>query len=233
MNGEILGNTQDLAQRLIAKTYQKVTIGLIITGLVMAFMATFMRNFIMSMGLGTSLIFLVIMLALMFMLSRSISNENSSPSTANAIYYTMTVLFGVSVSPLLVIYNINTIGLAMLATAVMFGGLTYYANHTKKDYIPMSIYLFWGLLAAIVLSVVAVFIRVPGFYLLIDVIMLVIFAFYIIVDTQSVKRFANQVSSEAQLEKFSTLGALNIYLDVLNLFEILVELIGMGQNNNN
>ncbi|USS85258.1 Bax inhibitor-1 family protein [Fructilactobacillus myrtifloralis] len=233
MNGEILGNTQDLAQRLIAKTYQKVTIGLIITGLVMAFMATFMRGFIMSMGLGTSLIFLVIMIGLMFMLSRSVSNENSSPSTANAIYYALTVLFGVSTSPLLVYYNMNTVGLAMLATALMFGGLTYYANHTKKNYIPMGIYLFWALLAAVVLSIVAIFIRIPGFYLLIDVVLLVIFSFYIIVDTQSVKQYANQVTSESQLEKYSTIGALNIYIDVLNLFEILVELFGAGQSNNN
>ncbi|USS93843.1 Bax inhibitor-1 family protein [Fructilactobacillus ixorae] len=233
MNGEILGNTQDLAQRLIAKTYQKVTIGLIITGLVMAFMATFMRGFIMSMGLGTSLIFLVIMIGLMFMLSRSVSNENSSPSTANGIYYALTVLFGVSTSPLLVYYNMNTVGLAMLATALMFGGLTYYANHTKKNYIPMGIYLFWALLAAVVLSIVAIFIRIPGFYLLLDVVLLVIFSFYIIVDTQSVKQYANQVTSESQLEKYSTIGALNIYIDVLNLFEILVELFGAGQSNNN
>ncbi|ANZ58255.1 hypothetical protein BGL34_00950 [Fructilactobacillus lindneri] len=231
MNGEIYGNTEDMAQRLVAKTYQKVAIGLLITGIVMAFMSTFMTKFVMSMGIGTSLLILVVALGLMFALGHSVNDESTSASTTNTIYYLMTILFGVSLSPVLIYYDVRTIGLAFLGTALMFGGLTLYANKTKRNFLGMGVYLFWALLAAIVLSLVAMLLRIPTLYIIIDVVMLVIFSFYIIWDTQSVKQYASSVTSESQLQKFSAMSALSIYLDILNIFEILLELIGMSSNN--
>ncbi|WP_429970988.1 Bax inhibitor-1/YccA family protein [Fructilactobacillus sp. Tb1] len=232
MNGEIYGNTAEMANRLVAKTYQKVCAGLAITGVIMTLMAVFMTKWVMSMGMGTSLIILVVALGLMFALSRSVSDENTSASTTNTIYYLMTILFGVSLSPVLIYYNARTVGLAMLGTAIMFAGLTFYANNTKRDFIGFGAYLMWGLLAAIILSVVSMFLHIPGLYILMDLVMLVIFAVFIIYDTQSVKRFADSVDSEEQLQKYSTMGALSIYLDILNIFQILLELIGMGDNKN-
>ncbi|GAA3179320.1 Bax inhibitor-1/YccA family protein [Fructilactobacillus sanfranciscensis] len=230
MNGEIYGNTAEIANRLVAKTYQKVCTGLAITGVIMTLMAVFMTKWVMSMGITTSLLILVVALGLMFALSRSVTNDNTSASTTNTIYYLMTILFGVSLSPVLIYYDVKTIGLAMLGTAVMFGGLTFYANTTKRDFIGFGAYLTWGLLAAIVLSLVSMIFHIALLYVLVDVVMLVIFAVFIIFDTQSVKRFADSVQSEEQLQKYSTIGALSIYLDILNIFQILLELIGMGDN---
>lgn len=62
--------------------------------------------------------------------------------------------------------------------------------------------------------------------------MLVIFAVFIVMDTQSVRKYAEYVDSETKLQKFSTIGALNIYLDILNIFQILVQLLGMSNDNN-
>ena len=230
MNGEIYGNTAEIANRLVAKTYQKVCTGLAITGVIMTLMAVFMTKWVMSMGITTSLLILVVALGLMFALSRSVTNDNTSASTTNTIYYLMTILFGVSLSPVLIYYDVKTIRLAMLGTAVMFGGLTFYANTTKRDFIGFGAYLTWGLLAAIVLSLVSMIFHIALLYILVDVVMLVIFAVFIIFDTQSVKRFADSVQSEEQLQKYSTIGALSIYLDILNIFQILLELIGMGDN---
>ncbi|EKK20694.1 membrane protein, putative [Fructilactobacillus florum 8D] len=232
MNGEMFGNTAELAQRLVAKTYQKVCGGLVVTGIVMLLMSTFMRSFVTSMGLGSSLLILLVALGLMLALGHSVNDEKTSASTTNTIYYLMTVLFGVSLSPILIYYRMDTIGLAFLGTAVMFGGLTFYANRTTKDYLRFSSYLTWGLLAAIVLSVVAVLLRIPTLYIIIDVVMLVIFAVFIVMDTQSVRKYAEYVDSETKLQKFSTIGALNIYLDILNIFQILVQLLGMSNDNN-
>ncbi|WP_413627233.1 Bax inhibitor-1/YccA family protein [Fructilactobacillus vespulae] len=232
MNGEIYGNTEELGNRLIAKTYQKVGVGLAITGVIMTLMATFMTNWVMSMGMGTSLLILVVSLGLMFALSRSVNDDKTSASTTNTIYYLMTILFGVSLSPILIYYRIGTIGMAMLGTAVMFGGLTFYANRTSKSYLGMGSYLMWGLIAAIVLSIVSVIFRIPGLYIIINIVMLVIFSFFIIFDTQSVRQYANYVDSEEKLQKYSTMGALGIYLDILNLFQILLQLFGMGDDRN-
>lgn len=232
MNGEIYGNTAEMANRLVAKTYQKVCTGLAITGVIMTLMAVFMTKWVMSMGIGTSLLILVVALGLMFALSRSVNDDNTSASTTNTIYYLMTILFGVSLSPVLIYYNVSTVGLAMLGTAVMFGGLTFYANHTNRDFIGFGAYLTWGLLAAIVLSLVSMLLHIAFLYIVMDVVMLLILSVFIIFDTQSVKRFASSVDNEEQLQKYSTMGALSIYLDILNIFQILLELIGMGDNKN-
>jgi len=134
-------------------------------------------------------------------------------------YLIFTLLTGITLVPILA----HMIGIgasaaivqALIATATITGGLTYYAATTDKNYLGMGQVLFWILLGLIVMMIANIFIASSLLANGLSMVAVVLFSFFIIYDTQTVLH-----TNITPLE-----GALSIYLDILNLFTSLLNLL--------
>lgn len=134
----------------------------------------------------------------------------------------VTVCEAVMVGFVCALYTAESVMLALLETAVIFFGLTFYACTTKSDFTGFGAYLaaaLWGLLAT---SIVALFI--PGFQALCAGAGAILFSFYIVFDTQMICGGKHKQGSFG-VDDY-VFAALNIYLDIINLFLELLRLFG-------
>lgn len=133
-------------------------------------------------------------------------------------YYLFTFLTGVTLVPVLsALVSAGAGGAivsAFLGTAMITAGLTLHASTTKKDYISMGQMLFWILIGVLVMSIANIFIGSPILALGISIVAVVLFSFFILHDVQ--------VAMSGEIEPID--AAMNIYLDILNLFVNLLQI---------
>ena len=109
----------------------------------------------------------------------------------------------------------NIIVQALLGTAIITGLLTFYASTTKNNYLQYGTILLYMLIGIIILSIINIFLGSSLFALIISIISTVVFSFFIIADTQEV----------LYTDIKPLYAAMNIYLDVLNLFVNLIQIL--------
>ena len=146
--------------------------------------------------------------------------KNKTPLNL-VLLFAFTFMTGFTLSPTLAMFiaaNMGyVIGEAFLLTAVAFFGLTIFAMNTKRDFTTMGKMLFIGLIVLIVAGILNIFLHLPLLQLLIASVGAILFSFFILYDTQNIIR--GNVSSEIE-------AAVALYLDFLNLFISLLQILG-------
>ena len=135
-----------------------------------------------------------------------------------------TGLMGLMLSPLLTrtLQYSNGAELIMLAfggTAAIFATLASYATVTKTDYSGMGKYLFIGLIILIIAGVANIFLQIPMLAVAFSVVAMIIFSLYIVYDVQ-------QIVNGGETSYIS--ATLSLYLDIFNIFQNLLHLLGVG-----
>mmetsp|Transcript_3897 Transcript_3897/g.8946 ORF Transcript_3897/g.8946 Transcript_3897/m.8946 type:complete len:269 (-) Transcript_3897:151-957(-) len=148
--------------------------------------------------------------------------------TNYALLFTFTVFESIVVGFVISMYTLPSILLALAATSVTFFSLTVYACTTKSDFTGMGPYLYAGLLALMgfgfVISMVSMFAGVPSWMTTIQALFgVLLFSFYIVYDTQLIMGGNSKHSYDIDDYVFA---ALNLYLDIINLFLYMLELMG-------
>lgn len=152
-----------------------------------------------------------------------------SVAGATTFFYTFAAAIGLSLSYIFVVYNIGSIGTTFLTTAVAFGGLSLYGYTTKRDISAWGGFLIMGVIGLIIASIVNIFLASNGLQFAISAIGVLIFAGLTAYDTQNIKnqflqaRYASGMETHGKLAIF---GALNLYLDFLNMFQFLLHFMG-------
>ncbi len=149
-----------------------------------------------------------------------------SASTAQAIFWAFAVLMGLSLSSVFMLYTGDSIARAFFVTAGTFGAMSLYGYTTKKDLTGMGSFLFMGLIGLILASVVNLFLQSSGLQFALSVIGVFIFIGLTAYDTQRLKSMYYQVQGSEMVGKVAILGALNLYMDFINLFLHLLRFIG-------
>ena len=135
---------------------------------------------------------------------------------------------GVWLAPIFIAYKIGTIVYTFFITAGTFGAMSVYGYFTKSDLSKMGTYLMMALFGLIIASVVNIFWANSTMEWIISIVGVLIFTGLTAWDTQQVKRLA-AANLEPQLaDKLATMGALNLYLDFINLFLFLLRIFGGG-----
>ena len=112
-------------------------------------------------------------------------------------------------------------------TAAAFGGLSLYGYTTKKDLSGWGSFLIMGLIGVIIASLVNLFLQSSAMQFAISVIGVLVFAGLTAYDTQRIKDGYYEVMGDATLmAKAAIMGALNLYLDFINLFVMMLQLFG-------
>ncbi|MCK0142695.1 Bax inhibitor-1/YccA family protein [Aliiroseovarius sp. F20344] len=152
-----------------------------------------------------------------------------SAAGAQLFFYTFSAVMGISISYIFVVFTGMSIANTFLITAIAFAGLSLYGYTTKRDLGPMGAFLIMGLIGIIIAMIVNIFIGSSMIHFAISVIGVLIFAGLTAYDTQKIKTdylaHAHAMDSE-WLAKSAIMGALNLYLDFINLFMFLLQFLG-------
>jgi FtsH-binding integral membrane protein len=174
----------------------------------------------------SSLRWLIILspLALVFFISAKINTM--SIASARTTFLTFAGLIGISMSTLLVVYTEASIGRVFFETAAAFGALSLYGYTTKRSLSAMGSFMAMGLFGLIIARVVNMFLQSSGLQWALSIVGILIFAGLTAWDTQSIKEGYYAGDGSDISEKKAIYGALKLYLDFINMFQMLLMLSG-------
>ena len=145
------------------------------------------------------------------------------------VFYAFAMLMGVSISSIFLVFTGESIIQVFLITAIAFAGLSLYGYTTKKDISGWGSFLIMGVIGLIVASIVNIFLASSAMSFAISVIGVLIFAGLTAYDTQNIKNTYIQHAQHGDQEflgKAAIMGALSLYLDFINMFMMLLQLLG-------
>lgn len=210
--------------------YNYMASGVLLTGIVaMLFANSSLISLIVNpvTGQATALFWIVLFapLAIVFMLSFGINRI--SAGTAQALFWIYAALVGVQFSSLFLVYTGTSIAQAFFATAAAFLGLSLYGYTTKRDLSGFGTFFIMGVVGLFVAMILNIFLRSPGLNLAISAIGVLIFAGLTAYDAQKIKSIYFAVAGNGEaMAKTAVIGALNLYLDFINMFLFLLRFMG-------
>ena len=164
-------------------------------------------------------------LGLVFFLSFRI--QNMRPATAQITFWIYAALVGVSLASIFLIYTHSSITRVFFITAASFGALSLWGYTTNRDLTGMGSFLIMGLFGIIIASLVNVFLGSTMMQFVISVVGVLVFAGLTAYDTQRLKsEYIYGAMDGEVMERSAIMGALSLYLDFLNLFTMLLQLLG-------
>ncbi|MBQ6738560.1 MAG: Bax inhibitor-1/YccA family protein [Synergistaceae bacterium] len=209
------------------KVYQYMALGLILTALTAWFTASSPAMIKMLFSSQVPLIVLAVAeIGLVIYLGASINKL--AASTAFMLFAVYSVLNGLTCSVVLLVYTGESVYKAFLSTAGMFGAMSIYGIYTKRDLISFGSFLRMGLFGIIIAMVINLFVRSSMMEFYISIIGLIIFLGLTIYDTSRIKLMANEFgdSDSETVGRIAVIGALELYLDFINIFLYMLRFFG-------
>jgi len=212
----------------IQSVYNWMAIGLGLTGFIAYFVST--SPILKQLLFSNPMIMLVLAIGtigLVFFLSARI--HKISASTATTMFVVYASLNGLFLSSIFLVYTGASIASTFFVCSATFVACSIYGMVTKKDLTSLGGFFFMGLIGIIIASVVNIFLRSPGLYMIISYIGVFVFIGLTAYDTQQLKAMA--LSQPEGLEtsvirKGAIMGALKLYLDFINMFLFLLRILG-------
>lgn len=150
-----------------------------------------------------------------------------SAKTAQMVFWGFAALMGLSLTYIFLLYTGTSIARVFFITAATFGAMSLWGYTTKRDLSGMGSFLMMGLFGIIIASIVNIFLQSSMMHFMISIIGVGIFVGLTAYDTQRLKSVYYQVAGNGEaMAKASIMGALNLYLDFINLFIMLLRLMG-------
>ena len=207
-----------------SKVFMWMFIGLLVTFATGYFVST-NENMVMSIFSGGIYWILVIAeLAVVIFLSARL--HKMSITTAKISFILYSFLTGLTFSSIFVVYEITSIMYVFLISSIVFGVFALIGAFTKIDLTKIGTILLMLLFGIIICSIINIFLASEGFDLAITIVCLIVFMIYVAYDMQKIK----QLEDVYEEDKLAILGALELYLDFINIFLRLLELIGNNKD---
>lgn len=216
---------------LMRKVFVWMTLALAITGLTAYGVAS--SPAILGMIFGSKVMFwglIIAEFALVVAVSGAINRL--SLSTATLLFILYSVINGATLSVIFMAFSMAVIGKVFFITAGTFGVMALVGYTTKTDLTSIGKLLFMALLGIVIATVVNMFVKSAGFDLILSYIGVLVFVGLTAYDTQKIKQMC-QLAPDAgeSMQKVALLGALELYLDFINLFLYLLRIFGNSNKN--
>jgi uncharacterized protein len=221
-------HAQIRVNEFIRSVYNWMAIGLALTGFVAFFVSN--SQAMMRLIFGNQLIFFGLIigeLALVFSISARV--QKMQASTATSLFLLYAALNGATLSAIFLIYTRSSITSTFFICAATFVASSIYGMATKRDLTAMGQFMFMGLIGIVIASVVNLFIRSSGMSLIVSYIGVIVFVGLTAYDTQKLRTMALSQPDgldAGTIRKGAILGALTLYLDFINLFLMLLRILG-------
>ena len=205
-----------------------MVLGLIITGVTGFFFLNAVSNGIISNEIFGPIMIGAIVLEFVTVIAFTALTYKSSAGALRAMFLVYSVLNGVTLSTLGLAYGLDLVVIAFASTVVLFTVLAIYGYCTKEDLTKYTSLLTVGIISLIIMSIINIFLRSDGLMLITSIIGVVVFIIFIAVDVNRIKSnvIAYAMQEDASiLDKIEIHGALQLYLDFVNLFIYILRLL--------
>lgn len=220
------GTDYSLSQRVstvMKGVYLRMTFGLLVTAIV-ALLAN-SQGFVDYMFTHSFVYWGLFIAEIAIVLFLSARITKMSSASAAALFYLFAVINGLALSSIFYVYTKTSIAKTFFITAGTFGGMTVFGYTTKQDLSKIGSILYMALWGLIIALVVNLFMHSTTLEWIISIAGVIIFVGLTAWDTQQIKTMAEQLPASSA-GHLATLGALNLYLDFINLFIYLLRIFG-------
>jgi FtsH-binding integral membrane protein len=205
------------------QVYNYMTFALALSGLVS--IGVSMSPALMAVIWGTPLKWVVMLAPLAMSLGFMFLVERMSSSTAKIFLFAFAAAMGLSLSSIFAIYKMGSIIHVFFISAATFGAASLYGYTTKKDLTSMGSFFIMGALGLVIAGVVNVFLQSSVFAFVISILAVLVFTGLTAYDTQQIKQTYDDTEGEER-QKAGVIGALMLYLDFINIFVHMLQLLG-------
>lgn len=228
----------EASRTFMNRVYNWMTVGLAVTGIVAWLLYQYMQETKpMSDSAGNlyggsifwspgfMLVMVLVELGLVFWLSLGINKM--SPGVAGFCFLLYAAISGITLSPIFMVYTQSAISAAFFTCAGTFAVTSIFGYLTRMDLSGIGSFCMMGLFGLIIASLVNMFLKNAGFDRFLTYIGVIIFVGLTAWDTQRLKQMGSQMSETGEMyQKYAIIGALELYLDFINLFIMLLKLFG-------
>ncbi|MDB6902294.1 Bax inhibitor-1/YccA family protein [Bifidobacterium longum] len=228
INTTMTYNYEEARRVSVTKVYGEMTIGILVTAVVAVLgqITGAYYSFLMATGMVGLIGLCVVQIALAVVLGMRVTKMK--PATARVMFYVYAALMGFTLSSIFMVYDLGSIGVALGVTAAFFFALTMFGMTTKFNMLKAGPILMIGLIVLIISQIVLAFVQVDGMTKIVCAIGLILFAGMTIYDAQSTRALLTEYEAQGpeMVKKISILCALNLYLDFVNMFLYILQLLG-------
>jgi FtsH-binding integral membrane protein len=209
----------------ISQVYLWMTTALVVTAIVAAWISS--NTLLVYQLVGSPLFWILLIGELVMVFGLTLLIRRMSATVATLVFFVYAALNGVTLSLIFLVYTDASITSTFLVTAATFGAMSIYGYFTKRDLTVFRSFLIMGLIGFVIASIINLFLNSTTVYWIITYIGILIFVGLTAYDTQKLKRLASGGFASGEMErKASILGALTLYLDFINLFLLLLRVLG-------
>jgi hypothetical protein len=210
----------------MTKVYNWMALALLITGVVAYITAT--TPGMIGTIVGSKLLFYGLLIGeLLLVVYLTSAIRRLSQTAAIAVFLIYSLINGLTLSVLFLVYTSASISTTFFVTAGTFAAMSFYGYTTKRDLTSIGNVAFMALIGIIIASVVNFFLKSEMMYWIITYLGVAVFVGLTAYDTQKLKRIGSEgFTTEESMEKMSILGALTLYLDFINMFLFLLRILG-------
>jgi len=205
------------------RVYNYMASGLALTGIVAYVAAT--SGFYVSIA-RTPAIWLVILAPLGLVMMMSFGINRMRASTLQTVFWLYAGLMGLSMAMIFLVFTGTSIARVFFITAGTFAAMSLYGYTTQRDLSQFGSFLFMGLIGIIIAGLVNIFLASSALQFAISVIGVIVFTGLTAWDTQQIKEMYYAADDGEIAGKKAIMGALRLYLDFINLFMLLMQLLG-------
>lgn len=222
---QVRGAQFDLGLRQhMLRVYNYMGLGLVITGLVAMIVASTPALYVPIFG--TPLKWVVMLAPLAFVFFFSFKLQTMSGSTAQTMFWAFCAVMGLSMASIFLVFTGTSIARTFFIAAGMFGATSLYGYTTKRDLSQFGSFLIMGLIGVVIASIVNIFLGSTMLQFVVSVVGILVFVGLTAWDTQSIKeQYAENYDAESK-QKLAVFGALSLYLNFVNIFQLLLSLTG-------
>lgn len=228
--GITINNSEQLVQRkFLTKVYGWMSLALLLSGITAFIVATspFLINLVFGNKIGFPLL-AIGEIVLVWWLSASI--RKISTMTASIAFLAYSIINGATLASIFYVFSLDSIIVVFLVSALMFIGMSLYGVFSKSDIMSFGRYFSMAIIGLIVASVINIFLKSSGFNWVISIVTVVIFTGLTAYDTRKMILVSQQADGSDMFQKASIIGALELYLDFINIFLALLRIFGKSRD---
>lgn len=228
-NREIINMNTEVTNAFVRKVMSYMISGLILTTLVPLYLFFFNYELVITLTRYFQIIAIAEVALVLFL---SFRINKISPVTAKLVFFLYSLMNGILFSSLAFIFHPMSILYTLGITVIMFIVIGVYGYTTKEDLTKYSKFFMTGLITIILISLINIFLKAPMLYWVGTIFGVVIFSGLIAFDLNRIKYIAYNIADndKEMIEKMGIIGALNLYLDFINLFLYLLRIFGKKRN---
>lgn len=213
----------------LSKMYGYMGLAVLVSAIAAFLTMTVFRAAVMQMP--TALMWIILIIP--FGLSMGISfKATRNPTSGFVMLMILAIIYGFEFALLAGFYTGAQIGTAFLSSAAVFGSMAIFGTFTKRDLNNVGSYMGAALIGLLVAMLVNMFLRNSVATFVFSIIGVVIFTGLTAYDAQKMKSIYNNYGSQVSTNGLAVLGALQLYLDFINIFLFLLQIFGMGNDRN-